>query len=63
MTAYKVTFRWYDTDTYCTNLVYSKDYDKVAKEYNKHEIISITEADESFVRMAKLKGMPIKTIF
>lgn len=57
---YRVTFRWYDTDTFCTNLAKGTEAD-IRKHYeNKgHEIIAMATATMGDELEAEAKGMPI----
>ena len=62
---YTVTFRWYDTDTYCTNLVDADSAEAVAKHYEDKygsKPISVKQANPWDVDSAKRKGMPIVTL-
>lgn len=66
MNYYKVTFKWYDTDTWCCNLAIAKNVYKVRDHYIKYsgeyENIFVEQASPSFVRASKKRGMPIVTI-
>ena len=57
--AYKVTFRWYDSDTFCTNICIAESEDSARAEYSKYKDVTLVKASESQVELAKKKGMPI----
>lgn len=56
---FKATFRWYNTNTYCTNMALAESVEDVRAHYSKHEVISISEASPYELKEAELKGMPI----
>lgn len=61
---FTVTFRWYQTDTYCTNLCNAKD-EKAAREHYESkgcEVVSVKETPSYEVEAAKRKGMPIVSV-
>lgn len=58
MKAYVVTFRWYETDTFCTNLVYTDNREQIHKKYGD-TLLSFHEATEYQIAEAKRKGMPV----
>jgi hypothetical protein len=59
MNSFYVTFRWYDTDTYCTNICIAENKDMVHEHYSKYNNVSVREATAYEVETAKVKGMPI----
>lgn len=60
---YKVTFRWYDTDTFCTNIAKGCKEDIEAHYNGKgHTILAIKEATIGEELEAERKGMPIVKI-
>lgn len=56
---YMVTFRWYDTDTFCTNICVASDEDAVREHYSKYRDVSIRPASNYEYETAERKGMPI----
>lgn len=65
---FRVTFRWYDTDTYCTNICIADDIQKVRDHYAKyhdpvhyggHSDVNISEITDDELRSAEKRGMPI----
>ena len=63
MKAYIVTFEWYDTGTWCTNIVKADSEDVIHAHYKKFgEKRYVHEAKEYELDEAKRKGMPIVTI-
>lgn len=62
MNKYSVTFKWYDTDTYCTNICEAES-EEIVREYygNKYnEVLSVEPISDYEFETAKRKGMPIK---
>ena len=57
--AYLVTFKWYETDTYCTNIAIAPDKDAVAGRYEKYPWYCVTETDSDTTEMYMRRGMPI----
>lgn len=58
---YSVTFRFHDTDTYCSNLVFAFSEESAKKHYEKdgnHEV-SVRPAESWEIEEAKRKGKPI----
>lgn len=41
MKNYMVTFRWYNTDTYCVNVCIADDEEKVRKYFSKYSNVNI----------------------
>lgn len=63
MKIYKVEFAWYDTGTWCANIVQAESADAVHQHYKKYgEKRYIWEAKDWEVDEAKRKGMPIVNI-
>lgn len=56
---YNITFKWYDTNTYCSNIAYAETEEDVKESYSKYEIIAISEAKDYDVEDAKRRGKPI----
>ncbi len=62
MKYYNVTFRWYDTDTYCSNIARAECAEDVKSHYAKYDSDpTITEASSYEVESAKERGKPIVT--
>ena len=60
MKYFKVTFKWYDTDTWCSNIVKAEYVERVQEHYAKFGgEMYISEAKDWEVDEAKRKGMPI----
>lgn len=60
---YIVTFRWYDTSTYCINIAIADNMKSVFEHYNKKsDYVTVNPADENIIESAKRKGMPIRKI-
>lgn len=61
MKMYSVSFKWYDTDTYCTNLSKAENEETVRNHYESKgcKVISIKTASDYEVESAKRRGMPI----
>lgn len=58
--AYNVTFRWSaESNTYCSNIAIAEDIEDIKVHYAEHEIISISEANNSDIDEANRKGKPI----
>lgn len=63
MKEFMVTFRWYDTDTFCTNLCIAESADKVREHYeSKFSDVSVRPALKGEAETAKRKGMPVVTV-
>lgn len=62
MKQFCVTFRWYDTNTFCTNICFADSEDAVREHYGKYSDVSIRLAFDVEVEMAKKKGMPVITL-
>lgn len=64
MKTFQATFKWYDTDTYCTNLCVAESEEEVREHYECKgcEVVSVKEAKDYEVESAKRKGMPIVKI-
>lgn len=57
---FNVTFKWYDTDTYCSNIASAATADDVAAHYgSKYPWFDIQPATENDVNDAKRRGKPI----
>ena len=56
---YSVTFKWYDSDLYCTNIVYTDTEDNIKEKYSKYGECFVSKCSEDEVELAKRKGMPI----
>lgn len=62
MKYYNVTFKWYDTDTYCGNIAKAECVEDVKAHYAKYDSNpTITEASSHEVEAAKERGKPIVT--
>ena len=60
MKYYNVTFKWYDTDTYCSNIAKAESVEDVKAHYAKYGSDPIiTEASAYEVEAAKERGKPI----
>jgi hypothetical protein len=59
MYAWYVTYRWYDTDTYCANICYAENDTDVYRHYGMHNYVHVRKADDAEIMAAKYKGMPI----
>ena len=58
-----VAFKWYNSNTYCTNIVIAENQDIVEQWYNKtYGWCHVRIAYSGEVETAKLKGMPIVKI-
>ena len=63
MKTYKVEFAWYDTGTWCSNIVMAEDENAVNEHYKKYgEKRYVREAKSWEVNEAKCKGMPIVSL-
>lgn len=56
---YNVSFRWYDTGTYCTNIASAASEADVIAHYAGREIVSITPASDYDVQDARRRGKPV----
>lgn len=62
MKYYNVTFKWYDTDTYCSNIAKAECAEDVKAHYAKYDSDpTINEASSYEVEAAKERGKPIVT--
>lgn len=64
-TYYKVSFRWYDTTTHCSNIVFAEDPQSVIDHYTEkgHAWVGDPiEASTYDVKDAQRRGMPIVEI-
>ena len=62
MKYYNVTFKWYDTDTYCANIAKAESAEDVKAHYAKYDSNpTITEASAYDVTSAQERGKPIVT--
>lgn len=62
MNYYNVTFKWYDTDTYCSNIAKAESVEAVKAHYAKYDSNpSISTASEYEIRSARERGKPIVT--
>ena len=60
MQYFNVTFKWYDTNTYCSNIAKANSVDDVKKHYSKFDenpVISVASARD--VESARERGKPI----
>lgn len=64
MNYYSITFRWYDTNTYCSNIVIAANEDAARKHYENEgkEVVGISPASEYDVEDAKRRGKPVITV-
>lgn len=63
MKYFMVSFRWYDTDTFCTNLCVAESAEKAREHYeSKYSNVSVRDALKGEVETAKRKGMPVTTV-
>lgn len=58
-TYYSVTFKWYDSDFYCTNIVYTDTEDNIKEKYSKYGECFVSKCSEDEVETARRKCMPI----
>lgn len=64
MNKFQVTFKWYDTDTYCTNICLAES-EEIVREYyeNKYKkVLSVGSITEAEFESQKRRGMPIVKI-
>lgn len=62
MQYFNVTFKWYDTDTYCANIAKAECAEDVKAHYAKYDSNpTITEASSYEVTAAQERGKPIVT--
>lgn len=62
MKYFNVTFKWYDTDTYCSNIAKAESAEDVKAHYAKYDSNpTITEASAYDVQAAQERGKPIVT--
>jgi len=62
MKYYNVTFKWYDTDTYCSNIAKAECAEDVKAHYSKYDNDPIiSEASSYEVEAAQERGKPIVT--
>lgn len=62
MKYYNIAFRWYDTDTYCSNIAKAECVEDVKAHYAKYDSApTIKEASEYDVEDAEKRGKPIVT--
>ena len=60
---YNVTFRWYDTGTFCSNIAKAESPEDVKAYYSKFDPDpTITEATDRDVADAQRRGKPIALI-
>ena len=60
---FMVSFRWYDTDTFCTNLCIAESAEKAREHYeSKYRDVSVRDALKGEVETAKRKGMPVTRV-
>lgn len=60
MEFFKVTFKWYDTDTWCSNIAMAETEAQVREHYMKFGGDTIVSAaTNGEVEEAKRKGMPV----
>ena len=63
MAKFRVTFRWYDTDTFCTNICIADSEDTAREHYSKkYKDVTVRPAFDYEVEDAKRRGMPIVTV-
>lgn len=64
MNHYSITFRWYDSNTYCSNIVIASNEETARKHYEDEgkEVIAISPASEYDLTEAQRRGKPIITI-
>lgn len=64
MNYYSITFRWYDTNTYCSNIVIAANEDAARKHYEDEgkEVVGISPASEYDVEDAQRRGKPVITV-
>lgn len=62
MKRFQVTFKWYDTDTYCTNICEAESEEIVREYYEKkyNKVLSISSITDAEFESQKRKRMPIK---
>ncbi len=61
---YIVSFQWYDTDTYCTNLCSASDTSLIISHYEDKgcRVVGIRRAEKYEIESAKSKGMPVVSL-
>ena len=60
MKNFKVCFKWYDTDTYCTNICIAENENVVKEHYcKKSKDVVVSPASDYEVEAARRRGMPI----
>ena len=60
---YRVTFKFYDSDVYCTNICTADNEEKVKAYYNeRHKVLAVSPAKEYELEEARRKGMPFITL-
>lgn len=64
MNYYSITFKWYDTNTYCSNIVIAANEDAARKHYENEgkEVVGISPASEYDVEDAQRRGKPVITV-
>lgn len=60
MADFIVTFKWYDTDTFCTNLCKADSADEAKAHYEKkYSNVNVREAKDWEVESYTRRGMPV----
>lgn len=59
MAHFNIAFRWYNTGTYCSNLVVADNESQVREHYKEMEIIGISKASDYDLEDAIRRGKPI----
>ena len=63
MAKFRVSFRWYESDTFCTNICIAENEDVVKEHYcEKYKNVTVSPASDYAVEDAKRRGMPVVTI-
>lgn len=56
---FQVSFKWYDSNTYCTNMVIANSMDDAKSYYeSKYSNVHIRSAKDWEIESARRKGMP-----
>lgn len=65
MRPYLITFKWGDSDIYCTNICVAPDEDSARKRYESlgYQVVGVREADAYECNSAQNRGMPIVRVY
>jgi len=60
MEKYLITFRWYNTDTYCTNIVVASNEETAKQHYSQtYNVVGIRKCQDWEYNDFTKKGMPV----